>query len=158
MRLRFLWIGKTKDPLHAGIEGRYLERLRKFFPTERAVVAEQQKKDRRQVARQSEREAQSIEQRLSGNAYLVIVDERGRQFSSLELAEFLRRLMNQSVPEVAFVVGGHQGIPDKIKGLSNLKLSLSKMTLPHELARIVLLEQIYRAVSILKGLPYHKGL
>lgn len=156
MRLRFLWIGKTRDLQCAELEGRYLDRLRHFFPTDSASVPELRKTDQRQKSSQLGREAQRIEKKLSDQTYLVVLDEQGREYTSAELASFLQRLMDQGVSEITFLVGGSSGIPDKIKRLADMKISLSKLTLPHELARIVLLEQIYRAVTIMKGLPYHK--
>ncbi|MDA2938187.1 23S rRNA (pseudouridine(1915)-N(3))-methyltransferase RlmH [Acidobacteria bacterium AH-259-A15] len=156
MRLRFLWIGKTKDPLLLKVEERYLKRIEQYFPTERATVRDLKKIDRHQQAAQLEREARQIERKLSSETYLVVLDSLGKQFTSQRLASFVAELMNRAVSEVTFVVGGHLGIPSKIKDLADLKISLTKLTLPHELARIILLEQIYRAVSVIKGLPYHK--
>lgn len=156
MRLRFLWIGKTRDPQCAGLEGKYLERLRQFFPADSASVPELRKTDQRQKSTQLEREAQLIEKKLSDRTYLVVLDEQGREYTSVELASVLQRLMDQGISEMTFLVGGSSGIPDKIKCLADMRISLSKLTLPHELARVVLLEQIYRAVTIMKGLPYHK--
>lgn len=156
MRLRFLWIGKTKDPSWAAMEETYLKRLRRFFPTERDSVRDLKKTDRHQEAAQSSREVRSIKKKLSAGAYRVVLDEGGKQYNSREFASFLQRRINQGSSEVTFVAGGHQGLPDRIKDLGNLRLSLSRLTLPHELARILLLEQVYRALSILRGLPYHK--
>lgn len=156
MRLRFLWIGKTKDPFYIAIEEKYLKRLQRFVPTERTSVRDLKKADPRQASAQSGREARSIRKKLATSAYQVVLDEAGKKYNSQEFALFLQRLMNQGTSELTFVAGGHQGVPDRIRVLGNLKLSLSTFTLPHELARILLLEQVYRALSILKGLPYHK--
>ena len=93
---------------------------------------------------------------LSPKTYLAVLDSLGEELTSPQLASSLADLMNRGVSEVTFLVGSHLGIPKRIKNLADLKLSLTKLTLPHELARVVLLEQIYRAVTIIKGLPYHK--
>lgn len=156
MRLKFLWIGKTKDPLFLGIEEKYLHRVGWFFPTERVTVPDLKKSDPHQQSTQMEREAQSILKKLSAETYVVILDQVGERFTSQELALFMIELQNRATKELAFVVGGHLGIPEKIKGLADRRLALTSLTLPHEMARIILLEQVYRAVSINKGSPYHK--
>ncbi len=133
-----------------------MERLRKFVPTDRMTVPELKKTDRHQQAIVSEREAQLIERKLSLKSYLMVLDEEGWQCTSSKLASFLEELISRRTLEVSFLVGGHLGIPQRIKRLASLKFSLSQLTLPHELARVVLLEQVYRSVTIIKGLPYHK--
>ena len=156
MIFRFIWIGKTNDSLYFQIEERYLRRIQRHFRVTRTTVRELKKSDRRQQATQFHREAQKIESKLSDGDYLVALDEGGREFNSLELASLLQDLVNQGVTRITFVVGGYLGIPMRIKDLANLTMSLTKLTLPHELCRVVLLEQLYRAVSIVKGLPYPK--
>jgi len=84
------------------------------------------------------------------------LDERGVQFSSVEFARQIERRMTQGSPGVAFLIGGAEGIDDNIRKGSELTLSLGKMTLAHRLARLVLLEQLYRAFTIIRGEPYHK--
>lgn len=156
MRLRFLWIGKTRDRCCAGLETRYLKRVGQFLPAELTLVRDFKKSDPHQQAAQSGREAQSIEKKISSGAQVVVLDERGKAFSSEEFARMLQKLMNQGISELIFIVGGHQGIPGRVKALGDFKLSLGPLRLPHELARVVLLEQVYRALTIMKGLPYHK--
>lgn len=156
MRLRFLWIGKTRDPLLAGMEEKYLKRIEQQLPVQITLVPDFKKTDPHQESAQSAREAQRIEGTLSPKTYLAVLDHQGEELSSPRLASSLEDLMNRGVLEVTFLVGSHLGIPEKIKEMADLRLSLTKLTLPHELARVVLLEQIYRAVTIIKGLPYHK--
>ena len=156
MRLRFFWIGKTKDPLLVKVEEKYLQRIAQHLPVQTTLVPDFKKIDPRQESAQSEREAQQIEKTLSPKTYLVVLDSLGEELTSPQLASSLADRMNRGVSEVTFLVGSHLGIPQRIKDRANLKLSLTKLTLPHELARVVLLEQIYRAVTIIKGLPYHK--
>ena len=155
MKFKFLWIGKTKDSLFGEIESRYLGRIEKYFPAGRISVPDLKKTDPRQQATQLERESRSIEGKLSPDTYLVVLDDTGKQLTSEGLALFLEDLMNRGVPEITFVVGGYLGIPQKIKDLANMKLSLTRLTLPHEMVRVILLEQIYRAITIVKGSPYH---
>ena len=156
MKLRFLWIGKTKDPLLLKVEDKYLKRIEQHLPVQKTVVPDFKKSDPHQQDAQLEREARQIERHLSPKTYLAVLDSMGEELTSPQLASSLADLMNRGVSGVTFLVGSHLGIPQRIKDLANLKLSLTKLTLPHELARVVLLEQIYRAVTIIKGLPYHK--
>jgi 23S rRNA (pseudouridine1915-N3)-methyltransferase len=88
--------------------------------------------------------------------YLIALDREGKPMSSEQLAEFLRRQIDSGIRKMDFVIGGPVGLDSKIIAGANLRLSLSTMTLPHELARVVLLEQLYRAFTIMRGEPYHK--
>jgi len=155
VKLKFLWIGKTKDSLLGEIESRYLGRVEKYFSAGQISVPDLKKTDPHQQATQLKRESRSIESKLSPGTYLVVLDDAGKQLTSEELALFFEDLMNRGVPEITFIVGGYFGIPEEIKDLANMKLSLTRLTLPHEMVRVILLEQVYRAITIVKGSPYH---
>lgn len=155
VHFRFLWIGRTRDRLLSELEEGYRKRLEHLVPTELIWVPELKKEDQGQVSSRLEREARSLERKIK-ESYLVVLDETGRQFSSQELSAALEKLMNRGVSEITFVVGGYRGIPEQIKRAADLRWSLGRMTLPHELARVVVLEQVYRSMSILRSLPYHK--
>ena len=137
------------------LEEGYLKRLNHLVTTELTWVPELKKENQGQVSARLEREARSLERKIK-ESYRVVLDEAGRQFASQELSATLEKLMNRGVPEVTFIVGGCWGIPEKIKQGADLKWSLGRLTLPHELARVVVLEQVYRSMSILRSLPYHK--
>jgi 23S rRNA (pseudouridine1915-N3)-methyltransferase len=156
VKLKFLWVGETKDPLLSQVAERYLKRVGRHFQIEIAVIPDLKKSNPHQRTVQLVREARQIEKKLPSRAYLVVLDHEGKEFTSLELASFLESLMNRGVSEVAFVMGGHLGVHEQVRESADQKMSLTKLTLPHELARVVLLEQLYRAVTIIKGLPYHK--
>ncbi len=156
MKVKFLWIGATKDADLARLEKRYLQRIGRFFPAELGSIPEGKKRDPRQAAAQFEQEAKRIDKRVAAGSYLVGLDEGGRQLSSRQLANLIQRLVNQGIGEVNFLAGGFLGIPARILERADLRLSLSRMTLPHELARVVLLEQIYRAGTLINRMPYHK--
>lgn len=156
MRLEFLWIGETRDPRIHQIEEEYLERITRFLPVQRQWVAELKKSDARQQVAQLKREARLVRKKLKRGSWLVALDERGREFSSRQFAAWLERMIGNNVPAVTFLVGGHLGIPESLKQSADFQLSVSRLTLPHELTRVVLLEQVYRALSLSRGLPYHK--
>ncbi len=94
--------------------------------------------------------------RLRPDSRLVGLAVEGRQYSSEEFAAYVNGVLQSSVRELAFLVGGPQGIPPGVLRRVDLQLSLGRMTYPHELVRVMLLEQVYRAMTILRGLPYHK--
>ncbi len=114
------------------------------------------KSDPRSVAAQQDRESRLIEKKLDKGTFLVALDETGKELTSVQLADTLRTLMNRGVSNITFLVGGFMGIPSTILQKSDLRMSLSRLTFPHELARVVLLEQFYRSLSIIKNLPYHR--
>ncbi len=157
VRLEFIWIGKTKDSDIAGLEKKYLQRIGYFAPVEAISIGERKRRDKHQEQRAAEQEAKLVERRLGGGKFLVVLDEEGEQVTSLELADWLKGWKEQGLAAVAFVVGGHAGVPTRIRKQAHRTLSLSRMTLTHEMARIVLLEQLYRALMILKGSPYHRS-
>lgn len=153
MRLHFVWIGKTKDRRYGALVADYLERIAHFAPYEVSELKEQPAaSDERRVAGESARLLTATER----DDYVVLLDERGRQYSSPELAEFVAARQQAGLKRVAFVIGGFAGIGDEVRRRAHLQLALSRLTLTHELARVVLTEQIYRAFTLLAGLPYHK--
>jgi 23S rRNA (pseudouridine1915-N3)-methyltransferase len=151
-----LWIGRTRDPVIAGLEADYAQRIQRFTSIIVDAVPEAKKVDPRKRIAQMEREGELLEKKIGRKSYLVSLDEHGKEFTSQEFAGFFESLMNQGRAEIIFLAGGHLGIPDSVLARSDLQLSLSKFTLPHELARVLLLEQIYRSFSIIRGLPYHR--
>jgi 23S rRNA (pseudouridine1915-N3)-methyltransferase len=156
VQLSFLWIGATRDPRFSELERRYFERIQRFIPSDLSAVPELKKRDPRLRAAQLRREEAALRRRIDDGSYLVSLDERGREMKSSEFSSFLGGMLSRPVNGLTFVVGGFLGIPEGILEDSNLKLALSRLTLPHELARVVLLEQVYRALTILRGMSYHK--
>jgi 23S rRNA (pseudouridine1915-N3)-methyltransferase len=153
MRLHFVWIGKTKDRHCAALVAEYRERLIRFAPCEVSELKEPSGGDeRRLVAQEGERILTAVER----DDYVILLDERGRQFSSPAFAEFLGERQQASVKRLAFIIGGFAGVSESVRRRAQRVWSLSQLTLPHELARVVLVEQVYRAYTLLAGLPYHK--
>ncbi len=141
MKLRIAWIGKTKEPAIQSLTDEYLKRLSRYADVQGAAV-----KDESAILKLgADRQA------------LVLLDSRGKQFSSEEFAEFLRNHQDRNPLPLLFAIGPANGFSPQLRQEANLLLSLGKMTVAHELARVVLLEQLYRAFTILKGHPYHLG-
>jgi 23S rRNA (pseudouridine1915-N3)-methyltransferase len=143
MKIKVAWIGKTKEPAIQALTDDYLKRLSRY-----AEVAGLAIKDEAAVLALARGERQKERHKL------VMLDSRGKQLSSEELAEFLER--EQALP-LLFAIGGADGFSEEARRQAGFVLSLGRMTLPHELARVVLLEQLYRAFTILKNHPYHVG-
>ena len=146
MKIKVAWIGKTKEPAIEALTEDYLKRLSRYAEIEGIVL-----KDEAALARLSGRDGKS-----SQKSWLILLDARGKLLSSEEFAESVRDLQDRSVP-VILAIGPADGFSAETRSAANTTLSLGKMTLAHELARVVLLEQLYRAFTILKGHPYHLG-
>ncbi|MBI1741422.1 MAG: 23S rRNA (pseudouridine(1915)-N(3))-methyltransferase RlmH [Candidatus Koribacter versatilis] len=145
MKIKVVWIGKTKEAAIQALTEDYLKRISRY-----AEVAGAALKDEAAVLALARGERQKTRHRL------VLLDSRGKQLSSEELAEFLGREQMQALP-LLFAIGGANGFSEEARRLAGFVLSLGRMTLPHELARVVLVEQLYRAFTIMKNHPYHLG-
>jgi 23S rRNA (pseudouridine1915-N3)-methyltransferase len=155
MRLHFVWIGKTRDRNCASLVGDYLDRIRRFVPSDVSELKGQAgiTDENRVIAVESVK----LLTALGRDDFIILLDEHGREFSSGELAEFIAVKQQAGVKRLAFVIGGAAGVNDEVKKRADLQLALSRMTLTHELARVILLEQIYRAFTLLSGFPYHRS-
>lgn len=145
MKLKVAWIGKTKEPAIQSLTDEFLKRLSRYADVEGSAL-----KDEATLLKLS---APNARPRHS----LVVLDGRGKQLSSEDLAKFLGDYQDRNPLPLLFAIGGADGFSDQARQAAALVLSLGKMTLAHELARVVLLEQLYRAFTIQKGHPYHLG-
>ncbi len=153
MKITFIWIEKTKDTwLKQGIE-EYLERLRPFCDVAVKELRSGLKKGSPALCKETE--AKNIIAALPEKSFVVVCDLQGKQFASETVAHLLERLENQGQREVACIIGGAFGVSEAVLQKASLTMSLSAMTFTHDMARLVLVEQIYRAFTIKKGLPYH---
>ncbi len=150
MKIKVTWIGKTKEPAIQALTEEYLKRISHY-----AEVAGLALKDEAAILSLAGVERQQRQQNKERHK-LVLLDSRGKQLSSEELAEFLEREQVNATP-LLFAIGGSDGFSEEARRQAGLILSLGKMTLPHELARVILVEQLYRAFTILKNHPYHLG-
>ena len=146
MKLKVAWIGKTKEPAIQSLTDEYLKRLSRYADVDGASL-----RDEGALLKLCERDARPARH------VLVLLDQRGKQLSSEELARFLGDHIDRNPLPLLFGVGSADGFSDQARQAATLVLSLGKLTLAHELARVVLLEQIYRGFTILKGHPYHLG-
>ena len=152
MRLRFIWPGKTKDEHLRALVNEYLKRLSRFARCEVVEVRESAASDRSS----RDKEARRILEAVSDRAFMLLLDVKGREWSSPELADEVRRWENDALKEVAIVIGGPEGVSEAIAAHARKRWRLSRLTLTHEMTRVVVVEQIYRAYTINHGLPYQK--
>ncbi len=146
MKLKIAWIGKTKDSAIQSLTNEYLQRIARYTEVEPLVLPDESTLLKLR-AQTGTRPANTI----------VLLDARGKQLSSEDFAQFLQSHQDRNPKPLVLAVGPANGFTDEARQSASAVLSLGKMTLAHELARVVLLEQVYRAFTILKGHPYHTG-
>lgn len=146
MKFRFVWIGKTKDKNWQALQEEYLQRLSHFVKFEITELRDGTK----------ETESKRILEKLNQSNFVCLLDVQGRSVSSFELAEKIENWQNRGLKEIAFVIGGAEGVASEVVERADFSLSLSLLTFTHETARVVLAEQLYRAFTIIKGFPYQK--
>ena len=148
MKFRFVWIGKTKDKNWKALQDEYLRRLSHFVKCEVTELKD--------TGDGAEIEGERILAVLNQKTFAVLLDVKGEPISSPELADKIERWQNMGLKEVSFVIGGVDGVSRRVAETADVSLSLSFLTFTHEMARAVLLEQLYRAYTIIKGFPYQK--
>lgn len=151
MTINLICVGNLKETFSKQEQEEYLKRLSAFCKVNVIEIKEQNQFENSSIT--LEKEGEEILKKLKG--YVILCDIKGKELSSPALAEKLENLM-QTNSEISFVVGGSYGVCEKVKSLSKEKISFSPMTFPHNLFRIMLLEQVYRAFTIINGKTYHK--
>jgi 23S rRNA (pseudouridine1915-N3)-methyltransferase len=154
VKIKIAWIGKTKEPAIQSLTDEYLKRISRYTQVEGLAV-----RDEAALLQMCRRDATAKASKAAsaGKSTLVVMDSRGKQFSSEEFAKFLGDYQNRNPLPLVFAVGPADGFSEAARKAAQYTISLGRMTLAHELARVVLLEQVYRAFTILKGHPYHSG-
>ena len=156
MQLTFLFLGKTKESyLAAGIDD-FSKRLKRYAQVSIKIIKEKKWASKESDAKIKGEEGETLLANIPPSSFVVALDRTGRQIDSEELATLLTKWEGRGVRSVTFVIGGPLGLADKVLAQANVTLSLSKMTFTHEMARLILLEQLYRAFSINAGTGYHK--
>ena len=154
MKITLAWVGKTRNVhLRCLIED-YWARLAHFC--ELSLREVQPIKSTAAKGRLAALEGEKILAGVNASDYLVVVDSGGKSFTTENFAAWLSNHRDQSTRSLVFVIGGHEGLSDALKSRANFSISLSSLTFTHEMARCLLLEQIYRAFSLIQGFPYHK--
>lgn len=150
MKFKLVWVGKTRDKNYKALQEEYLRRLSHFVNTEIVEVRDAAESGGKEI------EGQRILEKLNPMSTVCLLDVGGKTLSSGQLAAELEKWQNRGVKEVTFVIGGADGVSEKVALKADFRLSLSFMTFTHEMARVILLEQLYRSYTIIRGFPYQK--
>jgi 23S rRNA (pseudouridine1915-N3)-methyltransferase len=154
MKVTLLVVGKTTDSHIEALINDYQKRLTHYLPFTLQVIPELKNTKALTPEQQKQAEGEMILKALSANVDLILLDEHGKEFRSVEFADYLQKRMS-SGRDVVFVVGGPYGFSEAVYQRANGKISLSKLTFSHQMVRLFFVEQIYRAMTILRGEPYH---
>ena len=146
MKFRFVWVGKTKNKNWLALQEDYLARLAHFVRFEIVEIKDDT----------MENEGKRIVENVNQSTFVCVLDVKGRSLGSPDLAGEIEKWQNRGLKEIAFVIGGADGLAAAVAERADFSLSLSFLTLTHEAARVILIEQLYRAYTIIKGFPYQK--
>ncbi len=155
MKIKLLAIGKTDDKELQSLIGRYEQRLKHYIKFELEVIPDLKKTKYLSEKEQKQREGELILKRIAPGDQLIVLDEKGHQFRSIEFSRFLQKKLNSGIKQLVFVIGGPYGFSEAVYQKSQGKVALSKMTFSHQMIRLFFVEQLYRAFTILKNEPYH---
>ena len=158
LQVKIITVGKLKEAYFQGAQAEYMKRLTPYLNLKIKEVPDLPCPDNyspAQVEQVRQREGEAIARQLGTGEYLIALDRKGRQMSSIKFAALIKEKESTGVP-ITMVIGGSQGLADELLKKADLKLSFSEFTFPHQLFRVILLEQIYRASKINRGEKYHK--
>jgi len=155
MKIKLLTVGKTTNSHLIKLQEEYQNRLKYYIPFDLTVIPELKNTKSLSISEQQEKEAHLILKQLETNDEVILLDENGKQHTSVGFSEFISKKMLASHKRMIFVVGGPYGFSERVYQRANGKISLSAMTFSHQMIRLIFVEQLYRAMTILKGEPYH---
>lgn len=159
MKVTVITVGKVKEKFYRDAIAEYEKRLSRYCKLEIIQVEDEKTPDKAGQALEEKiklREGERILKHIREDACVVTLEIQGSMYDSMEFADKLERLATQGVSQIQFIIGGSLGLHEEISKKADFTVSFSKMTFPHQLMRVVLLEQIYRAYRIINGEPYHK--
>ena len=155
MKILLLVTGKTNQAfVQAGIN-EFCSRLKHYIPFEIEVIPDLKNTKNLSFEQQKERESELILKQIQSGDYVVLLDEHGTEFTSLKFAEYLEKKKQTVAKRLVFIIGGAYGFSPKVYAIAQEKIALSKMTFSHQLIRLIFVEQLYRAMTILSNEPYH---
>ena len=155
MKTLFLVIGKTIDKHLVALIDEYVNRVKHYQPFDLEVIPELKNTKALTPEQQKEREAELLKKSLKEGDYVVLLDEGGKEFRSVDFARYLEQKQQTVSRRLVFIVGGPYGFSQKVYEVAQEKISLSKMTFSHQMIRLIFVEQLYRAMTILNNNPYH---
>lgn len=155
MRVKLICIGKTGKEFLVEGEKEYFNRLQHYIAVERIEIPDIKNAQKLSKSQIKELEGKEIMSKISSVEQVILLDESGKKFSSVEFSKFIQQKFNQGGKTVVFVVGGAFGFSEEVYQRATDKISLSSMTFSHQMIRMIFFEQLYRAMTILRGEPYH---
>jgi len=155
MQIKFLAVGKTDHSAIQSLLEEYIKRVNFYIKFDFEIIPDLKNTKSISEAIQKEKEGELILKKVSNSDELILLDENGKQYSSIDFSDFIQKKMNSGLKQLIFVIGGPYGFSDAVYERANSKLSLSKMTFSHQMVRVFSIEQLYRAFTILRNEPYH---
>ena len=155
MQIKLLAVGKTDHPAIQQLADEYIKRLGFYIRFDFEPIPDLKNTKSFSESLQKEKEGELILKKLQPSDELILLDENGKNYSSVDFADFIQKKMNSGLKQLVFVIGGPYGFSDAVYRRANGKLSLSKMTFSHQMVRVFFIEQLYRAFTILRNEPYH---
>ncbi len=155
MKIQLICVGKTTFKYLLEGEKEYLKRLQHYIQVEKIEIPELRNAKKMSKDEIKRKEGKIIIDKITNADFVVLLDEKGKQYSSKEFSKLIQKKMNLGIKRIAFVTGGAYGFSEEVYQKANSLFSLSKMTFSHQMVRMFFLEQLYRAFTILKGQPYH---
>jgi len=155
MKITIILNGKTEDSYLVNGIALYESRLKHYVSFETVMIPALKNTQALSVEQQKQKEGELILKNVQNSDKLILLDEKGKEYSSVDFAGFIQQQMNSGIKNIVFVVGGPYGFSEQIYKRANTRISLSKMTFSHQMVRLFFVEQLYRAMTILKNEPYH---
>ena len=155
MKIKCIAIGKTKSQDFSSLIKSYLSKINHYINFEFIIINEIKSIKNKSI--QKNKEAEAILKNIKADSHIILLDENGKELSSVFFSKFIQHHLNSSKKEIIFIIGGAYGFSDKLLKRANEKISLSRMTFSHQMVRIIFLEQLYRSFTILKNEPYHNN-
>lgn len=155
MKITLISIGKTDDPQLRALIEQYQNRLRHYINFDHLIIPDVKKAKNRTESQQKQQEGQLILAEVNAGDHLILLDENGKHYNSVDFSKLLQKQMNSGIKRLVFVIGGPYGFSEEVYRNAHSKLALSSMTFSHQMVRLFFVEQLYRAFTILRNEPYH---
>ncbi len=155
MKIKLIVVGKTDEKCLEQLINKYYKRLHSFVSFEEIIIPDIKNAKKLSATEQKDKEAKLILNKIEKNDFVILLDEKGKEFTSVEFAGYLQKRMNSGLKNLLFIIGGPYGFSDEVYARANQKIALSKMTFSHQLIRLIFAEQLYRAFTIINHHPYH---
>lgn len=155
MKIRLIWIGKEDGDIFDAAIRQYVQKISYYTVFETVAIPYLKNTKNLSIDEQKKKEGELILKKIEPSDYVLLLDERGKEYTSLQFSKFIQQLANNGLKAVDFVIGGPYGFSEAVYARQNAQMALSKFTFQHIMSRLIMVEQLYRAFTILHGEPYH---